>query len=50
MAPELLRIGRIPSVVNPSADIFSMAIIISEILSRDRPYGVYEDMSYEGAV
>jgi len=50
MAPELLRIGRIPSVVSPSADIYSMGIIISEILSRDRPYGAYEDITYEGVL
>lgn len=48
MAPELLRLSRVPAQGTTKGDIYSLAIVMSEILSRERAYGTYEDMSNEG--
>lgn len=50
MAPEFLRLSRIPPQGSQKGDVYSLAIIMSEILSRQRPYGTFEDMSSEGIV
>lgn len=48
MAPELLRTSHPPPQGTQKGDVYSFAIVLSEIISRDKPYGMFEDMTPEG--
>lgn len=43
-APELLRLPRLPSKGSQLGDIYSFAIIMQEVITRNQPF--YNNMSY----
>lgn len=47
-SPELLRIPNPGPQGTPKGDIYSFAIICSEIITADRAFGGYDDMTPEG--